>query len=57
MAGEVSGQIEIGQGVTIGLLVVVRGSGAFSLERLLARVPKEAGDRGRITVQDVKFQS
>ena len=43
--------------VTLGLLVVVRGSGAFSLDRLLARVPATGNVRERITVQDVKFQS
>jgi len=43
--------------ITIGLLVVIRGSGAFSLDRLLARVPTELHDRERIAVQDVKFQS
>jgi putative oxidoreductase len=43
--------------VTIGLLVVVRGSGAFSIDRLLARVPTEMDDRERMAVQDVKFQS
>ena len=43
--------------VTIGLLLVVRGSGALSLDRLLARVPAEVGVRERIAVQDVKFQS
>jgi putative oxidoreductase len=43
--------------ITIGLLVVVRGSGAFSLDRLLARVQTKVDDRERIAVQDVKFQS
>jgi putative oxidoreductase len=43
--------------VTIGLLVVVRGSGAFSIDRLLARVPTKMDDRERMAVQDVKFQS
>jgi putative oxidoreductase len=43
--------------VTIGLLVVIRGSGALSLDRLLARIPTEVGVRERIGVQDVKFQS
>ena len=43
--------------VTIGLLVVIRGSGALSLDRLLARVPTEADERERIAVHDVKFQS
>jgi putative oxidoreductase len=43
--------------ITIGLLVVIRGSGAFSLDRLFARVPTELDDRERIAVQDVKFQS
>jgi putative oxidoreductase len=43
--------------VTIGLLIVVRGSGALSLDRLLARVPTEMDVRERIAVQDVKFQS
>jgi putative oxidoreductase len=43
--------------VTIGLLIVARGSGAFSLDRLLARVPTEVGNRARIAVHDVNFQS
>ena len=43
--------------ITIGLLVVIRGSGAFSLDLLFARVPTELDDRERIAVQDVKFQS
>jgi len=43
--------------ITVGLLVVVRGSGALSLDRLLARVPATGNVRERITVQDVKFQS
>ena len=43
--------------ITIGLLVVIRGSGAFSLDRLVARVPTEVDDRQRIAVHDVKFQS
>jgi putative oxidoreductase len=43
--------------ITIGLLVVVRGSGALSLDRLLARVPTELDVRERIGVQDLKFQS
>jgi len=43
--------------VTLGLLIVVRGSGALSLDRLLARVPTEVDDRERIAVPDVKFQS
>ncbi len=43
--------------ITIGLLVVVRGSGAFSLDRLLVRVPAEMDDRERIAVQAANFQS
>jgi putative oxidoreductase len=43
--------------ITIGLLVVVRGSGALSLDRLLARVPPEWDYRERITVRDANFQS
>ena len=43
--------------VTIGLLVVVRGSGALSLDRLLARVPATGNVRGRIAVQAANFQS
>jgi putative oxidoreductase len=43
--------------VTIGLLIVIRGSGALSLDRLLARVPTEVDEQERIAVQDVKFQS
>jgi putative oxidoreductase len=43
--------------VTLGLLVVVRGSGAISLDRLLARVPTEVDDREKITVQEANFQS
>jgi putative oxidoreductase len=43
--------------ITIGLLVVVRGSGAFSLDRLLVRVPAEMDDQERIAVQAANFQS
>ena len=43
--------------ITIGFLVVIRGSGAFSLDRLLARVPAAVDDRERIAVRDVQFQS
>src|SRR5271157_1379519 len=43
--------------ITIGLLVVIRGSGALSLDRLLARVPAEVDDRERIAVPGAKFQS
>jgi putative oxidoreductase len=43
--------------VTIGLLVVVRGSGAFSIDRLLARAPAEVDVREGIDVRDVKLQS
>jgi putative oxidoreductase len=43
--------------ITIGLLVVILGSGALSLDMLLARVPAEVDDRERIAVQDAKFQS
>jgi putative oxidoreductase len=37
--------------ITIGLVVMIRGSGAFSLDRLLARVPREVDHRERISVQ------
>jgi putative oxidoreductase len=43
--------------ITIGLLVVIRGSGALSLDRPLARVPAEVDVRERMAVQGVKFQS
>jgi putative oxidoreductase len=43
--------------ITIGLLVVIRGSGALSLDRLLAGVPAKVDVRERIAVQNVKFQS
>jgi putative oxidoreductase len=43
--------------ITIGLLVVIRGSGALSLDRLLVRVPTEVDDREKIAVQDANFQS
>lgn len=43
--------------ITIGLLVVIRGSGALSLDRLLARVPTEVDDRERMAVQTANFQS
>ena len=43
--------------VTIGLFIVVRGSGALSLDRLLARVPTEVDVPERIAVEDVKSPS
>jgi len=43
--------------IAIGLVVVIRGSGTLSLDRLLARVPPEVDARERIAVQDVNFQS
>jgi putative oxidoreductase len=43
--------------IAIGLLVAVRGSGALSLDRLLARAPTEVGVRERMAVQTANFQS
>jgi putative oxidoreductase len=43
--------------VTIGLLIVVRGSGALSLDRLLARLPAKVDDRQKMAVPAANFTS
>ena len=43
--------------ITIGLLVVVRGSGALSLDQLLVRLLTEVNNRERMAVQAANLQS